>query len=116
MRGAASPEAAPGTPLHRDIDRNCDIGIPAVEQVVAVVDVADIDVVGVVPVIRPVFRPWVDENEPITTVLETRVSTYNQEGQSVHAEAMVWTKVSAEPIIRDAVTVVAATLLPTAVV
>ena len=116
MRGAASPEAAPGTPLHRDADRNSDVGVPAVEQVVAVVDVGDINVVGVVPVIRPIFRPWVNEAEPIAVVLEARISAHNQEGQAVDAEPMIRPKVSTEPVVRDAVAVVATTLLPIAVV
>jgi len=116
MKSAASSEAAPGTPLHRDADRNSGLGIPAVEQVIAVVDVHDIDVVVVVPVIPPVFRPWVNETEPIAAVLEAGISAHNQEGESVNTEPMVPTKVSAEAVVRNAIAVVAATLLPGAVI
>ena len=87
-----------------------------VEQVIAVVDVGDINVVVVIPVIAPVFRPWVNETDPIALVLKARISAHNQEGQSVDAEPMVRPKVSAEPVVRNAVTVVAATLLPSAMV
>jgi len=114
--GAASAEAAPGTSLHRDADRNSGLGIPAVEQVIAVVDVHDIDVIRVVPVIPPVFWPRVNETEPIAAVLEAGISAHNQEGQSVDAESMVRTKVSTKPVVRDAVAVVATTLLPSAMV
>jgi hypothetical protein len=113
---AASPEAAPNRPLHRDIDCNTDPGIPAVVHVVAVVDIADIDFVVVIPVISPVLRPWVYRTEPITLVLEAWISAYNQEGQAVNTESMVRPKVSAEAVVRDAIAVVAAALLPGAVV
>ena len=114
--GATSPKAASGTPLHRDADCNSDIGIPAVEQVIAVVGVGDVDVICVVPVIRPVFWPWVNRTEPIATVLEARVPANNQEGKTVDSESMLRPKVSTEPVVGDAVAVVATTLLPIAVV
>lgn len=104
------------TLLHRDADRNSDIGIPAVEQVIAVVGVGDIDVVGVVPIIRPVFWPWVNGTKPIATVLEARVPANNQERKTVDSEPMRRPKVSTEPVVRDPVAVVAATLLPISVV
>ena len=106
----------PRTPLHRDADRYSDVGIPAVVQVVAVVDVSDVDVVVVIPVIAPVFRPWVNKTYPIALILEARVPTNDQERQAVDAEPMVATKVSAVTVVRDAVAVIAATLLPVAVV
>jgi len=87
-----------------------------VVKVVAVVDVGDINVVVVIPVISPVFRPWVNETDPIALILEARISAYNQEGQAIDTEPMVWAKVSTIPVIRDAVSVVATTLLPAAVV
>ncbi len=90
--------------------------MPAVEQVVAVIDVGDINVVGVVPVIRPVFRPWVHETEPIAAVLEAGISAHNKEGQAVDSKPMLRPKVSTEPVVRDAIAAVAATLLPSAVV
>jgi hypothetical protein len=87
-----------------------------VEQVIAVIDVGDINFVGVVPVIRPVFWPWVNDTEPIALILEARVSAHNQKGLAVDAEPMLRPKVSTESVVRDAVAVVAATLLPSAVV
>jgi hypothetical protein len=116
MRGAASPETAPGTPLPRDVDRNSNVRIPAVEQVIAVVDVGDINVVVVIPVIPPGFRPWVNKTDPIALILEARVPANNQEGQAVDAESMVRPKVSTIPVVRNAIAMVTATLLPRAVV
>ena len=106
----------PRTPLHRDADRYCDVGIPAVVQVVAVVGVGDVHVVVVIPVIAPVFRPWVNKTYPIALILEAWVPTNDQEGQAIDAEPMVTTKVSAVTVVRDTVAVISATLLPVAVV
>lgn len=101
--------------LQRDADRNSDVGIPTVVQVVAVIEVGDINVVVVVPIVAPVFRPWVNSTDPIATVLEARVSANHQEREAVDAEPMLRPKVSTEAMVRNAVAVVAATLLPSAV-
>ncbi len=103
-------------PLKRETDRNSGAGIPAVVQVIAVVDVGDIDVVVVVPIVAPVFRPRINGTYPIAAVLKARVSANNQEGETVDPESMLRPKVSAESVVRDAVAAVAATLLPRAVV
>jgi hypothetical protein len=116
MRGAASFEAAPEDPLERDVDRNSLAGIPAVVHVVAVVDIVDIYVVVVVPVISPGLRPGVDGADPVALVLEAWVSAHDQEGEGVDAESMARPEVSAIAVIRNAITVVAPTLLPGAVI
>jgi hypothetical protein len=113
---AASPEDASGTHLHRDVDRNSDVRITVVEQVIAVIDVSDVDVVRVIPVIRPVAWPWIDDAEPIALVLEARVSTNHQEWESVDAEPVVPAEVSPEPVVRNAVAAIAAALLPGTVI
>ncbi len=110
----ASPEAHRF--LHRDADRNSRAGIPGIEQVVAVVYIGDINIVVVIPVIPPVIRPRVNQTDPIALVLEARISAHNQERQSINAEPMIPPEVSTETVVRDAVAVVAATLLPGAVV
>jgi hypothetical protein len=103
-------------PLQRDVDCNSFAGIPPVVEVVAVVDVVDVDIVIVVPVIPPVFRPRVNGADPIALVLKAWVSAYNQEGKTVDAEAVAGAKVSAVPVVGNAVTPVAAALLPVAVI
>jgi hypothetical protein len=102
--------------LHRDADCDSDIGIPAVVQVVAVINVGDINVVVVVPVIAPVLRPRVNGTDPIAFVLEARVSAYNHEGEAVDAKPVVLTKVSAVAVVRNAVAVVTTALSPSAMV
>jgi len=114
--GAASPEIAPDRLLHRDVDCNADVGIPAVVHVVAVVDIVHIHFVVVVPVISPVLGPWVDRTEPITLVLEAWISAYNQERPAVDTEAMIRSKINAEAVVWDAIAVITATLLLGAVI
>ena len=106
----------PTKPLHRNADGNSNAGIPAVIHVVPAVDVRNIDVIGVIPVICPGPRPWVNETNPITLVLETRISTNHQERKPIDSEPMLRPKVSTVSVVRDTITVVAATLLPGAVV
>ena len=86
-------------------------------QVVAiVVDAADIDVVGPVPVILPVFRPWVDGTEPIAVILETGMARLDTEWQAVDAEPMLRSEVPMVPVVRHAVAFVAATLIPSTMI
>src|ERR1700722_4663870 len=113
---AESPVTAPTKPLHRNANGNSNPGIPAVIHVVPVVRVRNIDVIGVIPVICPGPRPWVNETNPMTLVLETRISTNHQERKPVDSEPMLRPKVSTVSVVRDAITAVAATLLPGAVV
>jgi len=51
-----------------------------VVQVIPVVDVHDINIIVVVPVVSPVFRPRVNGSDPIATVLEARVSADDHKG------------------------------------
>jgi hypothetical protein len=102
--------------LHRDADGNPHTGIPAVEQVVAVASVSDEHIVRFIPVIRPVFWPWVNETEPIPTVQKAGISAENQDGQIVNPKEMPWAKVLTKPVFRNAVSAIAASLFPCAVI
>ena len=109
---AASCEAASGLPLQRDPDCNSRVGVAAIIQVITIVDVADVDFVSVIPVVRPVLRPWIHQAEPITPVLKARKTSNYQERPAVDSEPMLRPKISTEASIRDAITVVASALLP----
>lgn len=115
-RPCRSKNGAHPAPLHRDADRNSDARIPVVVQVITVVLVNHVDVVGVIPVIRPVCRPWVEKCNPIAVVLETRVPIINHEGKAEDPEQIPLPKVDVVPGVRHAVAVVPAPLLPGAVV
>lgn len=115
--GAVQPaRAVHSTSSDRDTDCNSDAWIPAIVKVVTIVLVRDVDVIGVVPVIRPVSRPRVEKRNPIAVVLESWVSTINHEGETVDPKRIPLPKVDAVTVVRDTVGVVAAALLPIAVV
>jgi hypothetical protein len=48
--------------------------------------------------------------------LEAGISAHNEEGETINAEPVILAEISAEAIVRNAVAVVATTLLPVAVV
>lgn len=88
----------------------------AVIQVVAVIGIVDIDIVRVIPIAAPVSRIWIDHAEPVTAILETRISANNEEGKTTDPESMPPSKVATEAVVGNAISVVSAALLPTMVV
>ena len=89
--------------------------IPAVVEVIPVVEVIDVNIIRLVPGVSPVFWIWVNETEPIAIVLEARIPAHHHEGEAIDAEPVTSTTVAAEIVVRNAVAVVAAALLPSAV-
>lgn len=102
--------------LHGHADGYAGSRIPAIEQVVPIVHIVDINVVSVIPVISPVFRPGVDRAKPIAVVLETGVSSHDHEREDADFESMVRPKTSAETVIRYEIPVISAALPPGSVV
>ncbi len=97
----------------RDADCNSrGARIPAVEQVIPVIVVVDVNIVGLVPVVSPVLRIRIDRGEPIATVLEARITAYHHEWEIVNAERVIPAIVAAVVGLRNAIAVVAAALLP----
>src|ERR1035438_9487513 len=101
--------------VHVDCDCDPVPGVPAVVQVIAVFGVNDIHIIVVVPVVRPVLWPWVHETEPKAAVLEARRPAIHLHWVPVDPEPVIRTKVATITVIWNAVAVVAATLLPVAV-
>jgi hypothetical protein len=102
VRVAAAPEAGLDPPLlYDDADCNANAGTRRVVQVIAAIDVVNVNVVGVVPV----CWPRVNESEPIAAVLEARIPGDNR--RTVDAEPVVTTKLGTETVIRNATTAVA---------
>jgi hypothetical protein len=100
--------------VHVDGDCNSIPGIPTVVHVIAASVVVDIHIIGVVPIVRPVFRPRVHETEPKTAVLEARIPAIHLYGVAVDAERVISTKVATIAVLWNVVAVVAPTLLPVA--
>jgi hypothetical protein len=73
--------------LQRDADRNSRTArVPAIEQVIPAIGVLKVNIVGLIPVSAPVLRVWINDTEPITTVLEARESTYLEEWETKDTE------------------------------
>jgi hypothetical protein len=89
-------------------------GIPAVVQVIPVFDVHDVNVICFVPVGSPEFRIRINDTEPIATVLETWKTANLHKGEAVNAERVDRAIVAGEIYVRNPVAVIAAALLPCA--
>ncbi len=88
--------------------------IAAVEQVVTIV-VVDIQVIGVVPVVGPVFGIGVYEQERKASVLEARIPHIHNRARTKPEEVLA-AEVEAEAVLRNVVSAVTATLGPRAMV
>ena len=98
-----------------DIDCNAITGIPAVVQVIAIPRVVHINIVVVVPIVGPVFRPRVNHSEPIAAVLEAGITANDHHGVAVDSEPVTRTKVAMRTLLRNPIAVIAAALLPVTV-
>ena len=100
----------------RDLERNCDgdwiIGVIAVIEVVPIAGVVEIHIVGFVPVCPPGFRPWIDDRDPISVVLEARLPTHEDQRKAVDAEEMIAAEVEPEAGVGNPVAAVATALTP----
>ena len=99
-------------------DANCNpraVRIHAVVQVIPVIRVCDVNIIGLVPGVSPVFRIRINHTEPMASVLEARIPALHTEGEAGDAEIVIRTIVAAVRIVRNAIAVVAAALLPIAV-
>jgi hypothetical protein len=87
-----------------------------VVHVISIVRVDNVNVVGLVPVVCPVAWPRVNKGEPVAAVLEARKSSNDHIWLAVNDESVPWAKIAMVALVWDAVAVVAAALLPGAVV
>jgi hypothetical protein len=87
-----------------------------VVHVVPIVLVENINVVIFVPVVSPIVRPRVNYAKPKAVVLEAREAANNHKRLAVDDEPVLRAKVAVVTVLRDTVAVVAAALLPRAVV
>jgi hypothetical protein len=95
-----------------NVDGDAIARIPAVVQVISVARVVDVHIIVVIPIVGPVFRPWIGEAEPIATVLKAGISADDHHRVAVNAERVIRTKVTAIAVFGNAIAVVAPALLP----
>jgi hypothetical protein len=88
--------------------------VALVVKVVSIV-IDDIDVVGSVPVLRPILWPRIDDHKRLAAVREARVSHVDH-GFAAHPEPVVAPEVEIEAGLRNVVTAIASTLRPGAMV
>jgi hypothetical protein len=101
--------------VHKNGDCDSIPGIPTVVHVIAVPGVIDIHIIVVVPVVWPVFWPRVNNAEPEAAVLKAGIPANHHHGVAVDAEHVIRTKVPTITVLWNPVAVVAAALLPGAV-
>ena len=100
--------------LQRNGDGKPDVRIAAIVEVVSIV-VVDVNVIGAIPVCRPVFRIRIDQQERVPAVPEARISHVHN-GAGSHAEEVPAAETEIEGGLRNVVTAVASALLPGAMV
>ena len=124
-RCAQPPDAAGAMSFHLayrhyglqcDSDRKSYGRIPAVVEVVPVVVIviSDVNVVGRVPIVCPVFRPGVHEEERIAAVREARISQVDRGAR--HSEPVLTPERETEAGLRYVVTAIASALRPGAMI
>lgn len=84
----------------------------AIAEVVAVVYVVDIDVVGLIPLGRPGFRPGINNGEPEAAITKTGTSVDDNHGSSVDAKTVSTAKVLMEISVGNAVAHVPPAFMP----
>ena len=99
--------------LKIDVDRDTwTAGISAIEQVISITAVIDVNIVSLIPVTAPVLGVRVHHREPIAAVLEARIAALIREWEAIDAEEVTVAIVAAEVVLGNPVAMIAAALLP----
>lgn len=100
--------------LHCDGKRQSDVRISAVVQVISVV-IIDVNVVSHIPIVCPVLRPRVHQQESKASVFEAWIPHVDC-GETVHPEPVLPSEIQTEAVLGDVITPIAAALRPGAMV
>src|SRR6266568_2178342 len=102
--------------LERNVDRQSGAaGISAVEQVITVATVVDVNIVGLIPGWTPILRIRIHDREPMAAELEARVAALIRKGKSIDTEPVSVAIVDAEIVVGNPVATIAAARMPIAV-
>ena len=101
--------------LQRYVDRDVHSRMATIAEVVPVIYVVNVNVVGLIPVRCPGFRPRINNREPEAAVLEARASVDDDHGRAVNAEIVPTAKMLAEPVLWNAIACIASAVVPGAV-
>jgi len=112
MDGARKVFLQAVTDLVRNRNGDWVVRVIAVVQIVPIPGVVKIHIVGLVPVIPPAFRPRIDNRDPVSVILEARLSSDEDQGKTVDAEEVVVPEEEPEADVGDPVAVIAAALVP----
>jgi len=93
-------------------DRDAVARISPVVQVIAVVVIVHVNVIVVVPVVRPIFWPRIYETEPISAVLKAPMTANIPHWQTVYSESVILAVVPPKPVVWNTVADISAALLP----
>jgi len=102
----------PSAQLERNRDGDWVVRVIAVIQIVPIPGVVKIHIVGLVPVLPPAFRPRIDNRDPVSVILEARLSSDKDQGKAVDAEEVVMPEKEPEAAVGNPVAVIAAALAP----
>ena len=100
------------TVLQGDGDRQRNTRVHTVIKIIPVV-IVNVNVVGVIPIFRPVFGPRVNQQERKAAVLETRIPNVHR-GAAADAEEVLAAEIETEGLLRNIVTAIASALRPRA--
>ena len=99
--------------LERSVNRDCHSRMPPVVEVISSANaLVNVNIVRFIPVRPPCSRPWINQIEPKTTVLEARVTFDNHHRHAVNAEPVLPPKMRAEPVIWNAIAAITAPITP----
>jgi hypothetical protein len=99
------------------VEADCDpvIRVSAIAQIISAIVVIHPNVIVFIPIASPVLRPRINEAEPVAAVLKAAISANIHHWETVDAEPVILTIVGTVTVIRNAIAVVSAALLPGAV-
>ena len=98
--------------LQRDVYGYSNSRMLSVVHVISVMDIVDIDIVGPIPNRRPGFWARINHAKPEAAELEARGTFDHHDWDVVDAKPMSTAKMRPEAIFRNAVSVVAASFVP----